>query len=145
MAFSLPLSLPSPSSLWPWHCWLPSWPGIQAAGYRRQRCWTPEMTDGLLWGEAAKNTPLKRHTQKYKMVIYWMVEKTNHKITCCKIKCWYKLQPRIYHRLTWGLQRFFPLRIRLSVDVTRDMVKGEKKVVLFMKLSRKLNLHLETQ
>lgn len=74
-----------------------------------------------------------------------MVEKTNHKITCCKIKCWTKLQPRIYHRLTWGLQRFFPLRIRLSVDVTRDMVKGEKKVVLFMKLSRKLNLHLETQ
>lgn len=49
------------------------------------------------------------------------------------------------HRLTWRLQGFSPLGVRLRVDVTGDVVKGEEKVVLFVKLSRKLNLHLGTE
>lgn len=60
-------------------------------------------------------------------------------------KCVTKLHFQMDHQLTWGLQGFFPLSICLRVDVTGDVVKGEKKVVLFMKLSRKLNLHLGTQ
>lgn len=51
----------------------------------------------------------------------------------------------MFHQLTWGLQGFFPFGICLGVDVAGDVVKGEKKVVLFMKLSRKLNLRLGTQ
>lgn len=67
---------------------------------------------------------------------------------CCTvgvIRFYYYFSFMICRQTTWCLQGFFPLSIRLSIDVTGDVVKGEKKVVLFMELSRKLNLHLGTQ
>lgn len=47
--------------------------------------------------------------------------------------------------LTRRLQGFFPLGVCLGVDVTCDVVEGEEKVVLVVKLRRKLDLHLRTQ
>lgn len=52
---------------------------------------------------------------------------------------------KLHYHLTWGLKGFFPFSICLSIDVTGDVVKGEKKMVLFMKLSGKFNLDLRTQ
>lgn len=47
--------------------------------------------------------------------------------------------------LTRRLQGFFPLGVCLGVDVTCDVVEGEEKVVLVVKLRRKLDLHLRTR
>lgn len=52
---------------------------------------------------------------------------------------------RFPHNLTWRLQGFFPLGVCLGIDVTGDVVEGEEKVVLVVKLRRKLDLHLQTQ
>lgn len=49
------------------------------------------------------------------------------------------------HSLTWRLQGFFSFGVCLGIDVTSNVVEGEEKVVLVVKLRRKLNLHLQTQ
>lgn len=79
------------------------------------------------------SSPLKRHEKQELQISPTINQATAEGISFLFSK-----------RLTWGLQRLFPLGIGLGVDVTGDVVEGEEKVVLFVKLRGQLDLRLRT-